>query len=144
MLDEELSLADDVTDKLYRCKTKIRRMREMQKLGVGFGMVEKFLENLSQQKKVEKAQGYRETKISKEIMEVKIKERKLHNLLKARHQEIMKKITSKTGRGTRKHQSIRKHLNWVGKNARDSIDKKYDRKIAHLRQKHQTDVRKET
>ena len=87
MLDEELSLADDVTNRLYRCKTKIRRMREMQKLGVGFGMVEKFLENLSQQKKVEKAQGYRETKISKEIMEVKIKERKLHNLLKARHWE---------------------------------------------------------
>ena len=53
---EELSSADEVTDKLYRSKTKIRRMREMKKLGVGFAMVEKFLDNLNHQKKVVREQ----------------------------------------------------------------------------------------
>ena len=66
----------------------------------------------------------------------------MHNLLKARHQELTRKITSATGRGTKKHQLLKKHLNWVGRNAKETMEKKYDKKVAHLQRKHQTDARK--
>ena len=143
MLDlEELGSIEDVTDKLFRCKTRIQKMQQMQKLGIGFGMVECFLRSVNQQKKVEREQGPREAKVCKEIMGIKIKdEKKMHKLLKTKHQELMKRMGDATGRGTRKHQRMRKHLNWVGRNARESIEKKYERKVTHLRTKHQTDAR---
>ena len=45
--------------------------------------------------------------------------------------------------GSRKHQRQRKHLTWVGQNARRCTEEKYDFKMRHLKRKHITELRNE-
>ena len=45
--------------------------------------------------------------------------------------------------GSRKHQKQRKHLTWVGQNARRATEMKYDSKMKHLIKKHRIEERNE-
>ena len=134
---------ESVYVKLYESKTRLKHMRRMRKEGVGFGKIENFLQQINGQKKTSNIQGYKEEKICVDLMNIKVRdERRLLKLLKTRKEEVDGRLIQLYGRGTRKQQRQRKHLGWVGNNARRVLDAKYDRKISHLREKYDTEGRK--
>ena len=137
----ELCPVSEVADRLYRCKTKIKRMREMKRKGIGFQRVEKFLEDLNGQKKVCNRQGFRETNIVRNIMDLKIRdERLLHNNLKTRYRDLISSGVHKPG--SRKHKREKRHLNWVKYNAKNTTNIKYDWKIRKLEERFRTEERR--
>ena len=48
-LEEELSLMEDTARQLYRSKTRLKKMREMKRSGIGFGKMEDFLSELTKE-----------------------------------------------------------------------------------------------
>ena len=143
VVKEELRPLISVTDRLYRCKTRLKQMRRMRNQRVGFERIEKFLRDLNGQKKSSTCQGFRESKVVENLMDIKLRdERKLHNTLKREHEELTSLIIRPLEKGSRRQQEIKRHLRWVGYNARNSTEEKFGKKIERLKAKHKTEERK--
>ena len=78
----ELCPVSGVTDKLFRSKTRIKKMRALSRIKF-------FLDEINRKKKVEK-QGFREIKVITNLMDIKIRDDILtHNFLKKQHQDLV-------------------------------------------------------
>ena len=140
---KNLSAMTKVWSDIAVSEVKMRMMKELKTLNVGFNEVEEFNLGLMYNCKSQKMKDSRNNpnrKVIKAAMEIKLNDERMYNKeLCSERNRWRKKMATNVGNNTKPYRRLMKHLNMEAAKEREKHEVKYIEKVKHLKKKYTED-----